>query len=466
MQISESLISSRYVAGVMLAVAAVIAVVASTISMPGDRAFGQTTSMTNSQKVQSALDAFEAAVADPNFIADAAPPNPGGVVTQLVAAINTLETALTVDPTVTVDNLSGFNLEQLTPPETRTPLISVALTRVFSGSAGSPLAYLRGKLRSVRIDEFGGLRFADGVFTALKDTTFDQDGNSVTPELGLTDATKSALDALYESLLRGTADLTDLAAFRTLMEDALKADMNWYPNGFTSYPSGVTTRLNGMYDPAASPLNINSHDYSEGRALAWLQYARLVEPRGIAAMKKLLNAVEAALDDYEFTVLAEDADDAAKAARIVEEKALETARETVAPLIATLTADAEEFTAFDELAALETALKSVGVPSSGVTMKKLDAVETALLKWNLEDFDTDNDGTRDALIDGTATDRADQVSKLIDDSLTHIIAALDALSDLDGTDAQKAAIVDLHDLLTKVDDAVMKTMFTDTGNTP
>ena len=49
---------------------------------------------------------------------------------------------------------------------------------------------------------------------------------------------------------------------------------------------------------------------------------------------------------------------------------------------------------------------------------------------------------------------------------THIIAALAELDDLDGTSAQNAAIRKLDALLTLVDRAVTKTMFTDTGNTP
>ena len=453
-QISKSLIRFRNMTGVMLAVSAIFAVVASTVSMPGDRAFGQTTSMTNSQKVQSALDAFEAKLADPYFRAPAvtSPPDPGGLVTQLVAAINTLEAALTVDPTVTVEllgNESAILLEPLDPRVFRTPTLSDALTYTAVGSRGTPLVPRRNALTSGRNQMTGALVLADTTFTALK--TVDGDGTAGAPVVSLTDATKSTLDRLNESLLRGTADLTDLAAFRTSVEDALQADRSWYPDGFTSYPSGVAYLLNLLLNPT-DPVDFNNDISSEVHALEFIRYSRALEARAVAAIKTLLSDIETALEEYEFAPLAEDADDAAKAARAVEETALETARETVAPLIATLTADAEEFNAFDELAVLKTALKSVGVPSSGVTMKRLDAIETALLKDKDDDFDTDNDGTRDALIDGTATDRADQVSKLIDDSLTHIIAALETLSDLDGTDAQKAAIADLDDLLTKVDD--------------
>ena len=48
MKSPTSLIRFRNAVGVMLAMSAIFAVVISTISMPGDRAFGQTASMTNS----------------------------------------------------------------------------------------------------------------------------------------------------------------------------------------------------------------------------------------------------------------------------------------------------------------------------------------------------------------------------------------------------------------------------------
>ena len=66
MKSPTSLIRFRNAVGVMLAMSAIFAVVVSTISMPGDRAFGQTATMTNSEKVQAALDAFEDALVDPD----------------------------------------------------------------------------------------------------------------------------------------------------------------------------------------------------------------------------------------------------------------------------------------------------------------------------------------------------------------------------------------------------------------
>ena len=135
------------------------------------------------------------------------------------------------------------------------------------------------------------------------------------------------------------------------------------------------------------------------------------------------------------------------------DKQLATAKMLLAELVGRLNAgNAEEFTAFDELAALESELKRVGVTSSsGVTMMRLGAIETALLKNNVDDFDDNDDGTRN---DGNVVDA------LIDNALTHIIAALGKLSDLDGTGAQMMAISDLDALLTAVDNAVMKTTFT------
>ena len=65
MKSPTSLIRFRNAVGVLLAMSAVFAVVISTISMPGDKALGQM--MTNEDEVQSALDALEAAVADPDL---------------------------------------------------------------------------------------------------------------------------------------------------------------------------------------------------------------------------------------------------------------------------------------------------------------------------------------------------------------------------------------------------------------
>ena len=64
---------------------------------------------------------------------------------------------------------------------------------------------------------------------------------------------------------------------------------------------------------------------------------------------------------------------------------LATAKMLLAELVGRLNAsNAEEFTALDELKALRTVLTGVGVPSGGVTMKRVDAIETALLKDNTD----------------------------------------------------------------------------------
>ena len=147
------------------------------------------------------------------------------------------------------------------------------------------------------------------------------------------------------------------------------------------------------------------------------------------------------------------------------DKQLATAKMLLAELVGRLNAsNAEEFTALDEVVALKTALLNVGVPSGGVTMKRVNAAETALLKNNNDNLGVTADDTTDT--DDRPQIAAGEIMDLRDDSLTHIISALARLDDLDGTDAQKTAIMDLDALLTAVDNAVTKTTFTDTGNTP
>ena len=457
-EISKSLIRFRNAAGAMLAVSAIFAVVMSTVSMPGDRAFGQTMTDSNATRIQNALDAFEAAAADPDFDASttATPPDAtDGKITQLRAAVTTLEAALSIDPTVSVDWLSNSGTDtfnQLVPPQTATPTLSVALTAFTTGSsAGTPLRILLAGLGSGRGDIATALEAADAVFTALK--ALD---NVATPPLGLTDATKSELDRLNNSLLTTTPDPV---AFKTLVEDTLKADENWYPDGFTegtdALPSDATAQLNALYSRAIS----TGPDAASEHPLGFLQFGRNIEARALPAIKKLLKAVKTVIDDYEFTALPGDASAADRAARAVEEAALKTAQDAVAPLIAFLTADDQEFYALDDFYVFEAELAMVlgSIPPNGLLRKSLDAIETVLIRNKVEDFDfTDEDdpqgsGNPDGVPDDLTDDDA-ALWKLENYVLVHIIAALRELDDLDGTDAQRAAIADLDELLTKVDD--------------
>lgn len=479
--------------GVMLAMSAIFAVVISTISMPGDRAFGQTTSMTNSAKIQSALDALEDALLDPEFDAAAADPDPGGKITQLQAAVAAIPANIApdTDNNDTADETDGtpdplFAIEVDNPAaaedgtgETGAKIsISSALTD-GGGSAEtnglteylSALSGARGPA-STSTTEAGALAAADAAFTALKAVTHDHDGDGgTTPAVALTDATQSALDGLNERLFRGTADFTDaegaadpmkMADFRTSVEDALKADMNWYPNEFTgtsTIPTAATTQLDALF--AANTADDVTDDAG---AVHDLTDARIAESEALAGAKAILEAVKTAVDAATlpavdmaiYTPVSPRTTEAAEKEEA--DKQLASAKMLLAELVGRLNANnAEEFTALDEQYALKTALTGVGVPSSGVTMTRLDAAETALLKNNLAALgvtaDTDDDG-RPEIGDG-------EIMNLRDDSLTHIIDALMKLSDLDGTDAQKAAIAALDDVLTKVDAAVMATAATD-----
>ena len=454
----------------MLALSAVFAVVISTISMPGDRAFAQM-SMTNEMKIQGALDALEAAVADPdrNAAATGTPGtdgyDPGGEVTQLVAAITTLETALAVSPAVTdlmvtIDQLAADST-QLDPAVTPEVALSTALGTGDSATDGTALGTLLTRLTTVRGAETTALA---AIKTALDDiaaaTTTVSDGTATAVVLSeeAQGSLETALDGIYNALLASNEPLTAEgkmpADYLTMVKQAIVDAASLPDSGITATVTvdNVAITATGGATFAALYTDVAAPDPDTG-TLVDLQTARGTEARSVAAAKKVLNAVKDALDDYEFTALADDATDADKTARATKETALETAQDAVAPLIATLTADGEEFTAFDELAALKTALANVGVPSSGVTMKRVGAVETALLMNNVDDFDGDDDPSNGRDVVGNPVDA------LIDDSLDHIIAALGAnsFSDLDGEDAQKAAIAALDDVLTKVDAVVTTT---------
>ena len=277
--------------GVMLALSAVFAVVISTISMPGDRALGQTATMTNSEKVADARDALEDALVDPDLNAPAVDPDPGGKITQLqaaVAAIPAIQTDLNNDGTQDTDtdtNPLSFAIEVDNPAaaeggsgETGAKIsISAALTDGGGGSATNGLNEYLAALLTARgpaagtdpsagdTTEAGALLDANTAFTALRgmlwnhDAATDTDG-SATASRALTDATKSTLDRLNNGLL--TATPADLAVFKTSVEDALKSDTNWYPDDpATALPTAnvvaadttttvdIAAQLNALFNP-------------------------------------------------------------------------------------------------------------------------------------------------------------------------------------------------------------------------
>ena len=112
----------------------------------------------------------------------------------------------------------------------------------------------------------------------------------------------------------------------------------------------------------------------------------------------------------------------------------------------------EELTAFDELEALVTTLTTIGGAPSGVLKDRLEAIDTALLKNNVDDLDDtdgDNGTTNNNVVDPVELDA------LKADATDHIVKALMALKNLDNKAAQKTAIQELVALLTKVDDLHM-----------
>ncbi len=483
MKSPTSLIRFRNAVGVMLALSAVFAVVISTISMPGDRALGQM--MTNQENVQSALDALADALPDPDLNAAAntgvTPEYPGGIITQLQAAVAAISADIapdtnndgTRDQTVVGTDDPLFAIEVDNPAaaeggsgETGAKIsISAALTDGGGSAETNGLNEYLTALSGARgpVDEDGTEAFelaaANTAFTSLKGMLWDHDGDGgTTPALVLTDATKSTLDELNNGLL--TATPADLAAFRTSVEDALKADTNWYPDDpATALPTtGVVDASNNTLASQLEALFNPTPDPDTG-ALVDLTAARTTESTNLAGAKAILEAVKMAVDDATLPAI-DMAIYTPVSPRTIEaeEKAeddmqLATAKTLLAGLVSRLNAgNAEEFTALDEVVALRTALTGVGVPSGGVTMKRVNAAETALLKDN-----TANLGVTDTEPDGEPEIGAGEIMNLQDDSLNHIIAALGALSDLDGTSAQMSAIAALDDVLTKVDAAVMTT---------
>ena len=491
----------------MLALSAVFAVVISTISMPGDRALGQT--MTNQMKVQDALDALADALPDPDLNVAAntgvTPEYPGGIITQLQAAVGAIPQGTGTagiqpdadnDGTADVDDqnaaLPNFaitveidNPDSTTDPKAKATITALAaLTDAATDTAGTgitasaglndyltDLSAARGPVGTDGTEAFE-LAAANTAFTALRGMLWDSDSDANTDALALSDATKSTLDGLNNGLLTSTP--ADLAAFKTSVEDALKNDGNWYPDDpATALPTANVADSAGNAVVIADQLNAlfndqgNTDATDDTGAVHDLSDARTAESTALAGAKAILEAVKMAVDDATLPAIdmaiytpvsprTTEAEEKAEA-----DKQLAAAKTLLAGLVSRLNAsNAEEFTALDEVVALRTALTGVGVPSGGVTMKRVNAAETALLKDN-----TVNLGVTDTEPDGEPEIGAGEIMNLQDDSLNHIIGtdgALTKLSDLDGTDAQKAAISDLDALLTAVDNAVTKTMFTET----
>ncbi|MXX91909.1 MAG: hypothetical protein F4Y63_00450 [Chloroflexi bacterium] len=487
MKSPTSLIRFRNAVGVMLAMSAIFAVVVSTISMPGDRAFGQTATMTNSAKVQGALDALEAAAADPDFNDSVAGGQTSdGKITQLQAAVAAIPTNIAPDAdnndaadvdddnnplpnfAIEVDN-PGYDADETAAEYAEKISANAALTDGGGSAVTNGLNEYLSDLAAARLatdgtSESEALAAANTAFTALRGALWDSDTVADTDALALSDATKSTLDGLNNGLLTSTPD--DLAAFRTSVEDALKNDANWYPEDpATALPTANLTEADGtttlvIADQLNALFNPNTADdgTDDTGALVTLTAARTAESTALAGAKAILEAVKMAVDGATlpavdmaiYTAVSPRTTEAEEKAEA--DMQLATAKMLLMELVGRLNAsNAEEFTAFDELAALKTALRGGmgSIPSIGVTMKRLDAIETALLKNNAEDLADSSDGAGDG-----------ELSMLKDDSLTHIITALGELSDLDGTGAQMMAMRDLDALLTAVDNSVMKTMFT------
>ena len=499
--------------GVMLAMSAIFAVVVSTISMPGDRAFGQM--MTNSAKVQGALDDLETAAADPdlrNGDPTAAAADDDGKITLLQRAV----AAIPADIAPDTDN---DGTRDQTTPGTDDPLFAIEVDNPAAEDAGTGETAAKISINAALTDGGGSaatnglneyltalsgargpvgtdgteafeLAAANTAFTALRGMLWNHDvatdaGGTDTPSLALTDATKSTLDGLNNGLLTSTP--ADLAAFKTSVEDALKNDGNWYPDDpATALPTANVADADGGPVVIADRLNalFNDQDNADAAddtgAVHDLSDARTTESTNLAGAKAILEAVKMAVDDATlpavnmaiYTTDSNPESDTEAEVKATADMNLATAKMLLMELVGRLNAsNAEEFTALDEVVALRTALSGVGVPSGGVTMKRLGAIETALLKDNVDtlDFAHSYNPSADPPVacDETATTGMDcPLTDIQDDSLTHIIAALGELFDLDGTDAQMMAVSDLDALLGAVDYAVMKTMFTDTGNTP
>ena len=360
MKSPTSLISIRNAVGVMLALSAVFAVVLSTVSMPGDRAFGQMTTMNNSQKVMAARDALEDALVDPHLDAGnpaTAAADTDGKITLLqraVAAINDGGTGAANifplddgDPSTTEDGsyVIKIQVDDMTDP-TADPLpkvettVSEALTNADLGIDGSTsitatgldeylvaLLAARGPAAGTEPtaataadtaatagnNEAGALLLASNTFDSLKgmfwnhDVATDTDG-SATPSLALTDATKATLDGLNNSLLTTTP--ADLAAFKTSVENAIKSDGNWYPEDPpTLLPianvtdAAVVAGANEVV--IATQLNalFNPNTADDGTddsgALVVLKSARTAESEALAGAKAILEAVQKAVDAAE-----------------------------------------------------------------------------------------------------------------------------------------------------------------------
>lgn len=411
MKSPTSLIRIRYAVGAMLALSAVFAVVLSMLASPQNGALGQ--GMSNKDKVEMKQMALETAVANPDmYIEEENLADP-------VAAVAAVEWNDDGDGNTAEVSIVG-EVSVKRAAADATPESVTAGTALGGTYLGSHTTVLTNARTAESTELTGSTGSVSANFADLATATVVA---GETPTAGYTDA----LDA-QEAKLLTTDETHDIAAYIMELEGIVR--MYFGLEDGTAIDGDAATAIGVLYTAGAT-----DNDPGTGN-LVELKEARMSEKTALAGARAVLTEVQTALGGITLS----DTYSYGSATQADVQAELNKAKMSLSMVLE----DDEELTALDELAHLETELKGVGVPSSGVTMARLDAVETALLKNNVDDLTTGN-----------------ELTALDDDSLSHIIAALMALDDLDGTGAQMAAIEDLDALLTKVDNAVMKTTFTD-----
>ena len=417
---------------------------------------------TNADEVKNAVSALETAVADP----DAELTTLGTAGTQIGSVQYDIEPApnvtgfVSIAPTVTVlanSDTTGTNQS--------------VINALSSGYLGT----WTGDLTTARTSESNELTSdSEGVPAQINTITT---ATSVTLADGSTTATPVANNTLKADLATIQTELLTTTRTPSAIHADIKAKV--YTAFGLEYVDGqeklstndpVYGALNNLYTPD-DPLTTGT-DESAGTDLVQLATARANEKKALAGIKAILvevnKAIVTATDSAKVTInstsIADSRFSYEGASDIVDrdEAKAEVAKAEglLTSLLAELaTIDGNELTAFDELEALVTTLTTIGGAPSGVLRDRLEAIDTALLKNNVDDLDDDEDPP--------STNYAPDVIVALKTAATnHIVKALEALSDLDGTDAQKKAIQDLLALLTLVDNAVVAATFTDSGNTP
>ena len=400
---------------------------------------------TNSEKVKNAVSALETAVATPGLQIE--------VLQTAVATVNSVtETGannnqVSILPTVSVKPApTGDNP---TPTPVSVP-VDTALGSTYLAAHITNLATARTDESSVQDGITGNFNFfKSATVIRLPD---DSNGNEVTATAIANNTLKADIEKIEADLTAtnrsGTAFVASevYAKVKTAIYNAFDLDED-SDTLHAQNPSGgnsINTALGVFYTPEDTANNI-----TESGHLLTLQNARNKEIAALAGIRGILTVVKPVIDgitlsdDYTYT-------NVTARTNLTQRQTADAVLTEAKNALADLARSDEELTAFDELDALTKTLTDIAGTPTGVLKARIDAINTDLLKNNVDNLDAITDR-------GEAGNRPDRIDVLKTDATNHIVSALTALSVLDGKAVQMTAIQELVALLTKVDDVVTTT---------